>query len=140
MKKMMYTRAKRNLELLRNDDKIECRHGVDATELNLELFGNERFDRVIWNFPYPPGKRQANVKEAGRRLLERFFSSVMKVLDDDGQVILSLLSKQREAWQVESLAAGAGLALVEEAPFRQGIYEGYQPMREVADEGFPCEQ
>lgn len=61
-------------------------HGVDATRLAQSLPGpRERYDTVLWNFPYPVRMKIAK-GAVGRGLIEAFFESVKDVLTPEGKM------------------------------------------------------
>jgi len=60
------------------------------------------FDCVVWNFPYPMGKGKIP-GDVCAKLMRGFFRSVNRVLEDGGQVRVTLAMGQGRAVQVDPI-------------------------------------
>lgn len=81
-----YAKAQANLQALERNPLATVLHGVDATRLAQSLPGpRERYDTVLWNFPYPVRMKIAK-GAVGRGLIEAFFESVKDVLTPEGKM------------------------------------------------------
>ncbi|XP_046559648.1 ferredoxin-fold anticodon-binding domain-containing protein 1 homolog [Haliotis rubra] len=144
--------AARNIQILRDRGVRVC-FNVDATELQTctDLQGSEdaRFSRIIFNFPHAGGK--SNHKK-NRTLLNNFFSSAVKVLSPDGQIMVTLCKGQggtpadrpmrawHDSWQVVSMAANASLILTQVVPFSAEEFQEYNSVGfRSLDKGFHTE-
>ncbi|XP_067655053.1 ferredoxin-fold anticodon-binding domain-containing protein 1 homolog isoform X2 [Haliotis asinina] len=144
--------AARNIQILRDKGVRVC-FNVDATELQtcsaLQGMDDARFSRIIFNFPHAGGK--SNHKK-NRTLLNNFFSSAVKVLSPDGQIMVTLCKGQggtpadrpmrawHDSWQVVSMAANASLILAQVVPFSTEEFQEYNSVGfRSLDKGFHTE-
>jgi len=154
-----YDKGYSNLEYLsRHDSCTTVLHEVDATNLQssistqLSKIENKQtkpfFKTVVWNFPYAVGSQfESQPSNSNSVLIGKFLLSVKEVLDDNGQVRITLASRQggtsREAraknpsWNIEEIAKESGFDLIEVFPFVETMYPGYEPKREFVDKSFP---
>jgi len=154
-----YDKGYSNLEYLsRHDSCTTVLHEVDATNLQSSISTqlskienkqtNPFFKTVVWNFPYAVGSQfESQPSNSNSVLIGKFLLSVKEVLDDNGQVRITLASRQggtsREAraknpsWNIEEIAKESGFDLIEVFPFVETMYPGYEPKREFVDKSFP---
>jgi hypothetical protein len=138
-----YSKGKENLAMLVATTDVTMHHGVDAISIdrNAKL---EKYDSIVWNFPYPHEKG-AWTGNAGGKVVFDFLASARECLRPSGRIFLALASQQggtsREAssprlgWDMEEQAHKAGLELVEVLPL--DLVRGYEPKRAFADATFP---
>ena len=157
-----YDKASQNLDYLsRYDSSSTVLHEIDATDLQNSLVAQLAktdiipafkqpcpiFNTVVWNFPYPVGVLTVLDSSIGALLVQKFFLSVQNVLKDNGEVRITLATRQggssREAiavgnsWSIENVARKSGFDLIEVFPFDETLYPTYEPRREFKDESFP---
>ena len=138
-----YRKAAANLAELRGSANVRVVHGVDATQLvsTLKPARNTKvrtsYDCVVWNFPYPMGEGRIPGDVCGE-LMRGFFRSVSSVLEDGGQVRVTLAMRQggttkelqsQRGWRIEDVAENEGFDLIEVLPFKASVYDGYEPRR-----------
>eukprot|EP00435_Cladocopium_sp_Y103_P038979 s610_g10.t1 len=106
---------------------------VDGTSLldTFPLAGPERFDVVIFNFPYGGTfDERIGPKTLAEhiRLVDGVFQSAKPLLTKDGSIWITLLSSQIRDWGVEDLARRRGLVLAKRSPFPWSSLPGYHPV------------
>jgi len=74
------------------DPRVKVKHRVDATRL-VSKMKKRSFDCVVWIFPYPLGKGVI-FGDSCEELMRGFFRSVDSVLEDGGQVQVTLARGQ----------------------------------------------
>ena len=111
----------------------EVHFGIDATQLKeatttckTTLPTDQRFDRIMFNFPHWRGKANHRYN---RQLIDQFLASATQVLHPvQGQVCIALLDGQsglhaanvqawKQSWMVPAAAAQHGLMLQDVQPF-----------------------
>lgn len=108
---------------------------VDATKLDEHpALRNERFSKIIFNFPHIGGKMKIHLNRA---LLKRFFQSASELVTLDGRILVSLCKGQGgtrvdkpvrrwdDTWQVVEMAAQGNLVLISVEQFRSDIFPKY---------------
>lgn len=108
---------------------------IDATKLDDHpVLRNERFSKIIFNFPHTGGKMKIHLNRA---LLKRFFQSASELVTLDGRILVSLCKGQGgtrvdkrtrrwdDTWQVVEMAAQGNLVLVSVEQFRSDIFPNY---------------
>ncbi|KAJ8673378.1 hypothetical protein QAD02_004640 [Eretmocerus hayati] len=126
--------AKQNVEILKNHG-AQVILGVDATQLeNHDTLKSEHFDTVVFNFPHVGGKMRI---EKNRELIKRFFISVRKVIQRNGQVLMSLCNGQggtladecqrtwNDSWQITEMAAHGDFIVSAVEPFDSTLFDTY---------------
>lgn len=107
---------------------------VDATKLEKhELLRNERFDKIMFNFPHVGGKMKIS---KNRELIRDFFVSCGKVLKDNGGIAVTLCKGQggtpvdicarswNDTWKIVEMAAH-GDFLLTAVGFFWSMFEEY---------------
>ncbi|XP_063215924.1 uncharacterized protein LOC134527302 [Bacillus rossius redtenbacheri] len=122
-----------NAEKLRERGVQVC-VGVDGTKLSEHpVFGQKRFDKVVFNFPHVGGKMQLG---RNRELLRQFLCSAAGMLREGGRVVVSLCRGQGgtpadqprawgDTWQAVEMAAHADLVLDDVHPFWKAAFPHY---------------
>ncbi|CAL8364662.1 unnamed protein product [Lota lota] len=127
--------AAANIQIIR-DSGGTVLFGVDCTKLGeYASLKGAVFNRVIFNFPHCG--RKSGVKK-NRELLKNFFLSCVQVLDEHGEVHVTLCNGQggtpadqptrewQNSWQVVAMAAEADLVLSSVQPFKSEEVESYK--------------
>ncbi|CAL1282266.1 unnamed protein product [Larinioides sclopetarius] len=109
---------------------------VDATMLeNHPIISRYLYSKIYFYFPHVPKKM--NIKE-NRKLVENFFISAEKVLQEGGNIIITLCRKQggtdaevmprlfENSWKIVNLAASASLILCDIEFFNSELYNAYK--------------
>lgn len=108
---------------------------VDATKLdNHPVLKNERFSKIIFNFPHIKGKMKIHLNRA---LLKGYFQSAKEMVTLDGRILVSLCKGQGgtrvdklvrrwdDTWKVVEMAAQGDFVLVSVEQFRSDIFPKY---------------
>ncbi|PRQ52419.1 putative S-adenosyl-L-methionine-dependent methyltransferase [Rosa chinensis] len=111
-------------------------HDVNVHDMDLHyILKWKKFDVIIFNFPhaghYPWLRERDNqLIQMHRQLLSGFFASARVVLRSGGQIHVTTRDDYPyNIWNVEELAAQAGLVLREKVWFEKSDYPGYHNKR-----------
>ncbi|KAA3467248.1 heavy metal-associated isoprenylated plant protein 41-like [Gossypium australe] len=139
-----YKNASSNLE---NLEKLGAclLHEVDATKMKHHPdLANRKFDRIIFNFPHAGfyGKEDnPHMIQMHRNLVQGFFRSARGMLRANGEIHVNhKTSSPFSLWNLEELASGCSLALIQCVDFNVEDYPGYHNKRgddSRCDEPFP---
>ena len=123
--------AKDNIDDLKAKG-VQIKMNFDATKMDAYDIG--RFDLVIFMFPHIGGKMKI---DKNRELLKKFGLSVSKVLNEKGQVLVTLCDGQggtsfdihprmeSDSWQILKMMSYGKLALVQAETFQLHKFPGY---------------
>ena len=123
--------AKDNIDELKAKG-VQIKLNFDATKMDAYDIG--RFDLVIFMFPHIGGKMKI---DKNRELLKKFGLSVSKVLNEKGQVLVTLCDGQggtsfdihprieSDSWQILKMMSYGKLALVQAETFQLHKFPGY---------------
>ncbi|KND00650.1 uncharacterized protein SPPG_03775 [Spizellomyces punctatus DAOM BR117] len=111
-------------------------HNVDATALTSNsrlsaLTAQNKFDRIVFQFPHVGGSQQADV-EQNRALLSNFFAQAQQLMNANGEIHVTLRDTPfYRQWSIEDLALKEGLAMKQRVPFEGERMQalGYTPQR-----------
>ncbi|WVZ65330.1 hypothetical protein U9M48_014711 [Paspalum notatum var. saurae] len=117
-------------------------HGVDAKKMKLQSdLKSRKFDRIVFNFPHAGfiGKEDdMRMINSHRELVWGFFHNAVWLLRPSCEIHIShKIGSAYNKWDLEGLASGASLVLVDKVPFRQEDYPGYNQKR---GEGARCDE
>lgn len=123
-------------------------HGVDATDLGatrgLEMFREEGFDVIIWNFPCVGAARKSDdgqVSEISRNqdLLRTFFRSAQAFLGRGGEIHVTHKTIEPFSWWgIVQLATESGLTHIGSVAFDRCLYPGYINRKVLDKKSFPA--
>jgi len=112
--------------LERQGARVQC--AVDATKLS-KCLGQEKFDRIIFNFPHS-GKQRVHIN---RVLLKDFLGSAKHHLTFGGQIHVTLKDRPPYSnWELEESAVEQGLCLIAKLPFKFSDFPGYKHVTTLA--------
>ena len=138
-----------------DDDDDDFLHRVhDAQRTTTTIADEEKFDRIVWNFPCVArdddgmtmeaaargaDARSASELAANRSLCERFLAQTVAFLRHDGEVHITHKIGLSHDWQIESLTSNSriGLRCAGVVAFDRFSYPGYRPRKALVDKGFP---
>lgn len=118
--------ARNNMNTLSALENVQIRTGFDATAMDVCDIG--RFDLIIFMFPHIGGKMKIN---RNRDLLKRFAISTEDILNENGQVLVTLCDgqggtpydqcqrKPSDSWQIVKMMSFGHLGLVQLDRFQQ---------------------
>ncbi|OEL33032.1 Uncharacterized protein BAE44_0005949, partial [Dichanthelium oligosanthes] len=129
----MYSKAESNVMELKRLGALVL-HGVDAKKMRFHIdLKNHRFDRIVFNFPHAGFKgkeddmHQINLH---KDLLWGFFFNARHLVRRYGEIhVTHKTGLPYDRWDLEHLASGSSLAMVEKAAFRKEDYPGYDQKR-----------
>ncbi|KAJ1290115.1 hypothetical protein BS78_02G218100 [Paspalum vaginatum] len=139
--KSKYNKAESNIAELKRLGATVL-HGVDVKKMKLQSeLKNRKFDRIVFNFPHAgfTGKEDGmRMIKSHRELVRGFFHNAVCFLRPSCEIHIShKIGSAYNKWDLEGLASGASLVLVEKVPFRQEDYPGYDQKR---GEGTRCDE
>ncbi|KAJ1290116.1 hypothetical protein BS78_02G218100 [Paspalum vaginatum] len=131
--KSKYNKAESNIAELKRLGATVL-HGVDVKKMKLQSeLKNRKFDRIVFNFPHAgfTGKEDGmRMIKSHRELVRGFFHNAVCFLRPSCEIHIShKIGSAYNKWDLEGLASGASLVLVEKVPFRQEDYPGYDQKR-----------
>ncbi|XP_004308245.1 PREDICTED: uncharacterized protein At4g26485-like [Fragaria vesca subsp. vesca] len=117
-------------------------HEVDVNTMRQHpLLVNQRFDRVVFNFPHAGfifREHEKSQIKLHQDLVRAFFASACDMLNESGEVhVTHKTAYPFSKWEIVKLAKKAELFLIEEASFSRWDYPGYVNMR---GSGINCDQ
>ncbi len=132
-----YSKGEKNLNWLATCSNASTSHGVDATRPG-NLFSNNLWDSIIWNFPYPSSVSRASSGE-GRLLLTTFLQNTRQSLKPDGSTYITFFSTQatEEQWNLKAIVCNSGYVIANLMSFDPSKIDGYEPKRAYNDKGIP---
>ncbi|PIN19305.1 hypothetical protein CDL12_08013 [Handroanthus impetiginosus] len=111
--------------------KCKVLHEVDATDMaNHQSLHGIKFDRIIYNFPYAglilkKLSRDDQMRQH-KELVSLFLKNAKEMLRKDGEIhITHKTNGFHKEWNVERIARGHKLRLIEEVQFCKDDYPGY---------------
>ncbi|CAN6196354.1 unnamed protein product [Urochloa humidicola] len=109
-------------------------HGVDVKKMRFHTdLKNSRFDRIVFNFPHAGFKGKEDdmhMINLHKELLWGFFFNVRHLVRRYGEIhVTHKIGLPYDRWDLEHLAAGCSLAMVEKVAFRKEDYPGYNQKR-----------
>lgn len=134
--------AKSNVDYLRKNG-VCVLFNVDATKLEeCPSLKSRLFEKIIFNFPHVGGKMRI---ERNRDLLRSFFVSAVRMLKENGQVLVTLCNGQGgtpmdesrrrwdDSWKIVEMAAHGNFILTRVEPFlwqsfRDYVVTGYRSL------------
>ncbi|PUZ71190.1 hypothetical protein GQ55_2G294400 [Panicum hallii var. hallii] len=94
---------------------------------------NSRFDRIVFNFPHAGFKGKENdmhMINLHKELLWGFFFNTRHLVRRYGEIhVTHKIGLPYDRWDLEHLASGSSLAMVEKVPFQKEDYPGYNQKR-----------
>ncbi|KAF8694787.1 hypothetical protein HU200_037878 [Digitaria exilis] len=105
-------------------------HGIDVKTMKSHTdLRNRRFDRIVYNFPHAgfKGKEcEVHMIKLHKNLVRGFFRNACHLLRPYGEVHVShKTGKSYDKWNLEHVAAGFSLILIEKVGFQKAEYPGY---------------
>ncbi|XP_077225122.1 uncharacterized protein At4g26485-like [Tasmannia lanceolata] len=128
-----YKKGKTNLQQLKKLG-ATIFHRIDATSMsNHKDLSNEKFDRIIYNFPHAGFRgpeHSMRVIRKHQKLISGFFDESSKLLLPNGEVhITNKTTGSYAKWDIEKLALKSSLKVIECIQFDKNAYEGYDNKR-----------
>ena len=118
-------------------NKVERRHGCDATKIADWLEKERKFDRIVWQFPHAGFPEENEVRGPGfewgddyttkhTMLLEAFFIGAKEFLNSHGQIVITHKTIEPfSLWDIPGLAQKTGYRLFATHKFSIDQYPGY---------------
>ncbi|RCV12142.1 hypothetical protein SETIT_2G245700v2 [Setaria italica] len=131
--KSKYSKAESNITNLKRLSATVL-HGVDTKKMKLHPdLKKRRFDRIVFNFPHAGFKGKEDdmhMINSHRELVWGFFNNALHLLRPYCEIHIShKTGGAYDRWDIEDLAFGASLVLVEKVAFQQEDYPGYNQKR-----------
>ncbi|CAN6167376.1 unnamed protein product [Urochloa humidicola] len=128
-----YSKAESNIMELKRLGAMVL-HGVDAKKMRFHTdLKNSRFDRIVFNFPHAGFKGKEDdmhMINLHKELLWGFFFNARHLVRRYGEIhVTHKIGLPYDRWDLEHLAAGCSLAMVEKVAFRKEDYPGYNQKR-----------
>ncbi|XP_025801613.1 heavy metal-associated isoprenylated plant protein 41-like [Panicum hallii] len=117
-------------------------HGVDAKKMRFHAnLKSSRFDRIVFIFPHAGFKGKENdmhMINLHKELLWGFFFNARHLVRRYGEIhVTHKTGLPYDRWDLEHLASGSSLAMVEKVPFQKEDYPGYNQKR---GDGARCDE
>ncbi|WCJ19461.1 hypothetical protein M5689_001753 [Euphorbia peplus] len=133
--KQKYSKGETKLKIL---SEMGCTiiHGVDAHTMSYHLFLYSPFDRIVFNFPHvaPLAYREHDIIQiqVHQELVTGFLRNASDMLTSGGEVhVTHKTAHPFSKWEIETLANGVGLNLLEKDVFEIWKYPGYRNKRGI---------
>ncbi|WP_448265171.1 Rossmann-like fold-containing protein [Nostoc sp. DSM 114159] len=117
-----YQGATKNISDLKKQE-VSVFHEVDATNIDPS---QGLFSSIVFNFPFVPGPRGAQQITRNVAMLDKFFISASKSLENGGKVFLTSKEYWLKRFNPIASASSAGLSKDGELTFNAGNFPGYE--------------